>query len=230
MVIGIDVYHSPGMNHSWLGFVSSLNQNFTRWYSIATKQMKEVSDYLKVSFSRALEQFYEIRGTHPTHVIIFRDGVSDGQMEHVREYELRQFEECARYFNLNIEFCMIVVQKRINTRLFLQNKDEQSNPVSGTILDHSVTKKCYKDFYMISQHVSQGTVTPTHYVVLHNSANIKADILQKLSYKMTHLYYNWSGTIRVPAPCQYAHKLAYLVGQYIKTVPSDSLNNRLYYL
>ena len=26
--------------------------------------------------------------------------------------------------------------------------------------------------------------------------------LWRLSYKLTHLYYNWPGTIRVPAPCQ----------------------------
>ena len=31
------------------------------------------------------------------------------------------------------------------------------------------------------------------------------------SYKLTHMYYNWPGTVRVPAPCQYAHKLAYQV-------------------
>ena len=27
-------------------------------------------------------------------------------------------------------------------------------------------------------------------------------ILVRLAYKMTHMYYNWPGTIRVPAPCQ----------------------------
>ena len=28
------------------------------------------------------------------------------------------------------------------------------------------------------------------------------------SYKLTHMYYNWPGTVRVPAPCQYAHKVS----------------------
>ena len=48
----------------------------------------------------------------------------------------------------------------------------------------------------------QGTVTPTHYVVIHDSANMKTDHVQQLTYKLCHLYYNWPGTIRVPAPCQ----------------------------
>ena len=48
----------------------------------------------------------------------------------------------------------------------------------------------------------QGTVIPTHYVVIHDTANMKTDHVQQLTYKMCHLYYNWPGTIRVPAPCQ----------------------------
>lgn len=38
------------------------------------------------------------------------------------------------------------------------------------------------------------------------------------------------GTIRVPAPCQYAHKLAFLVGQSIHRDPSPALSDRLYFL
>lgn len=48
----------------------------------------------------------------------------------------------------------------------------------------------------------QGTVSPTHYVVIHDESEMSVDTIQKLSYKMTHLYYNWNGTVRVPAPCQ----------------------------
>jgi aubergine-like protein len=58
------------------------------------------------------------------------------------------------------------------------------------------------DFFLVSQHVRQGTVTPTHYTVVHDSSELKPDHLQRLTYKMTHMYYNWPGTIRVPAPCQ----------------------------
>ena len=55
----------------------------------------------------------------------------------------------------------------------------------------------------MSQHVHQGTVSPTHYISLgHDEEVWKVDHLQRLAYKMTHMYYNWPGTIRVPAPCQ----------------------------
>ena len=58
------------------------------------------------------------------------------------------------------------------------------------------------DFFLVSQHVRQGTVTPTHYIVVHDTSGWGPDKLQKLSYKLTHLYYNWPGTVRVPAPIQ----------------------------
>lgn len=38
------------------------------------------------------------------------------------------------------------------------------------------------------------------------------------------------GTVRVPAPCQYAQRLAYLVGQAIPKDPSTKLDKLLYFL
>lgn len=58
------------------------------------------------------------------------------------------------------------------------------------------------DFFLVPQSVRQGTVSPTHYIVVHDSANFSPDILQRLSFKLCFLYYNWPGTVRVPACCQ----------------------------
>jgi aubergine-like protein len=37
-----------------------------------------------------------------------------------------------------------------------------------------------------------------------------------LTYKLCYTYYNVSGSIKVPAPIQYAHRLANLVGDRAK--------------
>lgn len=66
--------------------------------------------------------------------------------------------------------------------------------------------------------------------MLHDTCRLKPDHVQRLCYKLCHLYYNWSGTVRVPAPCQYAHKLASMVGQQLKTEPNPALADRLWYL
>ena len=108
--------------------------------------------------------------------------------------------------------------------------DQPSNPPSGTVVDDVVTLPERYHFFRVSQSVRQGTVNPTSYNVIEDSSGLKPEHIQKLTYKLCHLYYNWPGTVRVPAPCQYAHKLAFLVGESLHTAPSDKLEDTLYYL
>jgi len=52
-------------------------------------------------------------------------------------------------------------------------------------------------------------VTPTHFFVALNESNdISKDDMENLTYTLCYMYSNWSGSIKVPAPCQYAHKIA----------------------
>ena len=114
---------------------------------------------------------------------------------------------------------------------------QQDNPPPGTVLDHTVTKRNWYDFFLVSQHVGQGTVSPTHYVVVQDTLDLPVDAVQRIrlvlcvvlsrlmtfsaSYKLTHMYFNWPGTVRVPAPCQYAHKVS------LSPVFSRSISNHL---
>jgi aubergine-like protein len=82
----------------------------------------------------------------------------------------------------------------------------------------------------VSQSVRQGTVSPTSYNVIYDNSELDPDKIQRLTYKLCHLYYNWSGTVRVPAPVQYAHKLAQLVGQHLHRTPAAGMDNLLYFL
>lgn len=52
----------------------------------------------------------------------------------------------------------------------------------------------------------------------------------RLTFKLCHLYWNWTGTIRVPAPCKYAHRLAFLSGQYLHSEPGIQLSDKLFFL
>lgn len=57
---------------------------------------------------------------------------------------------------------------------------------------------CFRyDFFLVSQNVRQGTVTPTHYHVIEDTLKLPPDIMQKLTYKLTHMYYNWSVSIYI---------------------------------
>jgi aubergine-like protein len=262
MVVGIDVFHDKARKSgSIAGLVASVNDSLSRYYSTAVfqKQGQEIVDCLKSAFNDALLNYFDVNHRFPDHVVVFRDGVGDGQLDMVRDYESEQFRaalsphskvssdlssgsltsaNATRLSQLvpgdyDPGFSYVVVQKRINTRIFSRPRaGVVENPPPGTVLDHTVTRFKFADFFLIPQCVNQGTVTPTHFVVV-NSVNNKvmdATHIQKLAYKLTHMYYNWPGTVRVPAPCQYAHKLVDLVGEHLHKVPSPHLLDKLYYL
>lgn len=168
----------------------------------------------------------------PDKIIVYRDGIGDGQLAVCRDYEVPQFINC--FPNINPSYSpkltFIVCQKRINTRIFAQKNGSLDNPPPGTVMDNTITRRDWVDFFLVSQNVRQGTVSPTHYVVIHDTSSMQADHIQRMTYKMCHLYYNWPGTVRVPAPCQYAHKLAHLIGQNVRKEHSDKLSDRLFFL
>lgn len=177
-------------------------------------------------------KFLQVNQTFPQRIIIFRDGVGDGQIQALKQYEITQLRTAWQAESPDYDplFTFIIVQKRINTRIMTFNGREFVNPHPGTIVDHSITRKHLYDFFLVPQSVRQGTVSPTHYIVIEDTSEMKPDVAQKLAYKLCFMYYNWPGTVRVPACCQYAHKLAFLVGTHLKRTPADQLNDKLYYL
>jgi len=235
MIIGIDVCHDTARGgQSVAGFCASMNESFTRYYSMVSFQKtgQELVDGLKADMLEALRQFFRINSYLPAIIIVYRDGVGDGMLDAVVDHEIGQISST---FNLLGEgykprLCFIVVKKRIHTRLFDKTDGTLQNPPPGTIVDTDCVHKDWYDFYVISQSVRQGTVSPTHYHIVYDTSELQPDHVQKLTYKLCHLYYNWPGTIRVPAPCQYAHKIAFLVGQSLHAEPSPAMNYNLHFL
>mgnify|MGYP000715258534 CR=1 FL=1 len=102
----------------------------------------------------------------------------------------------------------------------------------GTIVDDVITEKDKIDFYLISQKTTQGVAQPTHYYLAYDEMKVELDKLYTLIYKLSYLYYNWSGSIRVPSPCQYAKKLLILIGEKLSdkkevVVPREEFENNI---
>lgn len=78
----------------------------------------------------------------PDKIVVFRDGVSDGQLNTVENYEIPQLQTCFSTFE-NYSPCMavIVVQKRISTNMYCSKGGEFVTPAPGTIMDHTVTSQ-----------------------------------------------------------------------------------------
>ncbi|XP_072490999.1 piwi-like protein 2 isoform X2 [Notamacropus eugenii] len=234
MVIGMDVYHDPSRGmRSVVGFVASINLSLTKWYSRVVFQMphQEIVDSLKLCLVGSLKKYYEVNHCLPEKIVVYRDGVSDGQLKTVTSYEIPQLQKCFEAFeNYQPKMVVFVVQKKISTNLYSAATDNFVTPSPGTVVDHTITSREWVDFYLLAHHVRQGCGIPTHYVCVLNTANLSPDHMQRLTFKLCHMYWNWPGTIRVPAPCKYAHKLAFLSGQVLHHEPAIQLCEKLFFL
>ncbi|XP_030369390.1 protein aubergine-like [Scaptodrosophila lebanonensis] len=235
MTAGFDVCHSTRKNKSYGALVTTMDMKTSgRYFSAVTEHVKgqELSDQMALNMTLALKAYREHHGLLPERILFYRDGVGDGQIHQVANIEVKllktKLDEIYRSAGKpeGCRLAFMIVSKRINTRYFVNNL----NPPPGTIVDDIITLPERYDFFLVSQSVRQGTVSPTHYSIIHDNMGLSPDKLQMLSYKMTHLYYNFSGACRVPSVCQYAHKLAFLVAESINLAPSPGLENQLYFL
>lgn len=144
MVCGIDVYHDKLSGKSIAALVSSMNPQCTRWYSRTCEQMsnQELVDSLGPCFVAAIKKFAECNQGPPNRIVLFRDGVGDGQLAHVSQHEAAQLEKCFSNFSSEYKpkLSIVVVQKRINQRIFGIEGRNLKNPPPGTVVDHTITR------------------------------------------------------------------------------------------
>jgi len=240
MVVGFDAYKGgggkPGERKGIGAIVASLNSSLSKYYSTVSnhKGLSEIGTNLAMDINKCLTAYSEENNQLPDRIIIYRDGVGEGDFRYVYDIETQHIKKSlSDYYAENgteqPKLTYVVVTKRINTRVFNINSNE--NPGPGTVVDNTITLPERFDFYMVTAAARQGTVSPCCYNVLGDSGGLDADKIQRFTYKMCHLYYNWSGTVAVPAPCQYAHKLAFLTGMALGGgAAKESLNKKLHFL
>jgi len=162
MVIGIDVYHdSLQKGTSVAGFIASTNDSMTKYFSrcLFQRSGQELVDGLKVLFPDALRKYHEINGYLPERIIVFRDGVGDGQVSFVVLHEVRQMRECFAQFGENYDpkFAFVIVKKRIGTRFMADTGRTVENPPPGTLVTYGCTGADMYEYFIVAQAVRQGT-------------------------------------------------------------------------
>jgi aubergine len=228
MVVGADVYHNKG-NESVAAVVATMNGDYSKYCSLSSVQPKRGQEITENMFEMVLEcveQYRAINKKLPKRILFFRDGVGDSMFELVRRFEISKIKEglLQKHGKDAPKLSVVVVTKRISEKIIC----DERNPKSGTILSSHIVKN-QLEFFMVAQQVTQGTANPTRYQVISNDCGYDQATLEEITFFQTHNYYGWSGAVKVPAVCQYAHKLAYHVGEnYRQTNKFMKLN--LYYL
>jgi len=232
MTIGFDISHNKSKSIGALVATMDLNvseefYSVTMEYKDGNEMVKELDKYVQI----AIKKYSAACGSYPERIVFYRDGVGEGQLEYIMNQEVIPMQQMlTKFYDNEPKFAYVLVNKRTNARFFKPMGNGYINPRPGTIIDQDVTSYDRKDFFLIAQSVGQGTVAPTHYTILVNTTGLSTDRIQMLTYKMCHLYFNWSGTVRIPAVSQYAKKLAFLTGQSIHKPVHEDLRNTLYFL
>ncbi|KAJ3603886.1 hypothetical protein NHX12_028627 [Muraenolepis orangiensis] len=143
MIVGIDCYHDTVAGKSSnRALVASLNQGMSRWYSKCVLQDKgqEIMDGLKMALIGALNDYLKFNNSLPSRIVVYRDGVGDGMLQSVVNYEVPQIIDSIK----------------------------------------SLEQDYMYHFYIVSQQVLMGGVSPTHYNVVNDTSGLKPDHMQRL--------------------------------------------------
>ncbi|XP_031633322.1 protein piwi-like isoform X2 [Contarinia nasturtii] len=234
MTIGFDVSkdsQNKNMSYGCLVATMDLKSDFSFFATVSTYSSSEtLSNEFSISVKKAIIAYRNKHSQLPRKIIIYRGGVGDGDIQYVKDMEVKNLETKLKEMYASaeqpLEMAFMIVTKKINARIF--NGDR--NPDCGTVVDDVITLAERYEFFLISASSTQGTVSPTNYNIIHDTSNLPPDKLQIWTYKHTHLYFNWCGTTKVPAVLQYATKLCFLVSNYMHRVPHNQLEQSLYFL
>lgn len=145
MTIGFDVCHdSTNKANSYGALVATMDLKVCGNYFSAVsahRNGEELSNEMALNVTKALKEFRKIHASLPQKIVIYRDGVGEGQLQFVLEHEVAQIKEKLEFIyrsagvTKGYNMAFIIVNKRINTRFF----NRRQNPAPGTVIDDVVT-------------------------------------------------------------------------------------------
>ena len=201
MVVGIDVTHpSPGSIEgvpSIAGVVASIDKKYAQWPASIrpNPSRKEMVDNLDQMIIERLQLWSKKNNrTLPNKILVYRDGVSEGQYETVLSEELPAFQRAFEKLygkNPHPKISIIIVGKRHHTRFYptsTDNCDSKGNTKNGTVVDRGITMERGWDFFLQAHSCLQGTARPAHYIVIRDEIGLKADGLEQLVSDVRYLY------------------------------------------
>jgi len=126
MVIGIDVFHdTKNKSKSILGFCATIHPNLNKYYSTIAVHPSghEIGTAIGKLFTEAINVFNEKARRFPETIIVFRDGVSESQVDAVKRMEVdsvlsacQQIRVGSEVYSPNLIYTVVV--KITSARLF----------------------------------------------------------------------------------------------------------------
>ncbi|KAF7290752.1 Argonaute-like protein [Mycena indigotica] len=243
MMVGIDVTHpSPTSREgapSIAAVVASVDDDFVQFPASLrlqkpeqNRQSKEMLTELRDMLVERLLVYEKKNGTLPQRIMVFRDGVSEGQFDTVIREEKSQILEAFGKLSTAArgsrpyrpQFAIIICGKRHHARFYptdSQYAAKNGNTLPGTVVDKGVTAVFDFDFYLQAHAGLQGTVRPTHYTVVYDELKLTADELQQGSNDFSYLYARATKAVSLIPAAYYADLACERARYYLNDVMDD---------
>ncbi|KAI9877191.1 MAG: hypothetical protein M1830_004561 [Pleopsidium flavum] len=218
LVIGADVSHAaPGSEQASMAAMTvSMDQYGARYaaacetngYRVEMITTANIDSMLKPLLRHWVQNLNQ--GRFPEHIYYFRDGVSEGQYQHVLQQEVKDMRNMIKGVNADWagKFVVVVASKRHHIRFFPADKkvgDQNLNPHPGTLVERDVTHPFEYDFYLNAHSAIQGTARPVHYHVLIDEIGLSPNQLHKLIYEHSYQYMRSTTPVSLFPAVYYAH-------------------------
>ncbi|KAM7260068.1 hypothetical protein ACFE04_015809 [Oxalis oulophora] len=222
MFIGADVNH-PGSGNktspSVAAVVATMNWPAINRYAARIWPQDHRTENISKFGAKCLElveAYANLNKVKPDKIVVFRDGVSEGQFDMALNWELMEMKQAFREMHYFPTITLIVAQKRHHARLFPDNGTGNVPP--GTVVDTGITHQTDFDFYLSSHFGNIGTSKPTHYQVLLDEHKFNSNDLQQLIYNLCFTFARCSKPVSLAPPVYYADLVAYRGQLYHKAL------------
>ncbi|KAK2460802.1 hypothetical protein APHAL10511_007272 [Amanita phalloides] len=219
MLVGIDVTH-PGKGTvkgtpSIAAVVANWDAHFVQ-FPASMELQKSKQEMVQALDGMMIERLKLYKGKNkklPERILIYRDGVSEGQYHLVMEEEFPKIRAAFESFNTpqkryQPKLTIVICGKRHHTRFYptasADADPKKSNPLPGTVVDRGVTSVYHFDFFLQAHGGLQGSTKPTHYFVVHDTIGFNADQIQGLTNAICYTFARATKAVSLAAPAYYA--------------------------
>lgn len=216
MVVGADVSHAaPGSGAPSISSVVASFDRFAFKYGASVRlsnPRQEPISNLEEMMKERLTIFFKRNNRWPERLLVYRDGVSSGQYDVVRNEEITAIRSACKGLNISAKLTFIIVGKRHHIRLFPDDPKtalNNGNVQPGLVVDTKICHPVEFDFYLVSHNSALGTARPAHYHVLLDENNFGPEVLQSFTYNICYTQARCTRAVSIPPPVYYSDLLAY---------------------
>ncbi|BGO92079.1 Protein argonaute [Rhodotorula toruloides] len=241
LLLGADVTHPTGAGTGRAGaevppsiaaLVAAVDSSNMKYAAQVREQegRKEFITELSSMSETLIRTFMKNTKGRPDSIIMFRDGISEGQLAPCVHAEVSQIKAACRKIdtNWNPKLTYIVCAKRHHIRLWAQNErdcDRTGNLPPGVVVDSEIVHPYIFEFYLQAHAGLKGTAKPTRYICLLDENNFSSDKIQKLVNSLCYSFARATRSVSLVPVAYYADIVAGKARSFVDT--DDASTQRL---